>query len=283
MSTKQEKATAPIRTMQPHPDMEKWLSSPSFRPQDWVYERKFDGVRCLYDPATDECYSRSGTMYKNFDFLKASCKEVQKYVDVPIVFDGEVYGVTFKDVSEQLFRESDMDTSNLSYVIFDIIIPNMTYDERVQLLHKAMEHTPENSRIHYATTFELTKDHTPERIRRFVKEVPDFGWEGVVFKKKTSLYEPGKKSIASWVKGLVHHTEDLVVTGVVEGKGKLAGCVGKFLCGDFTIAPGKATHAQLKHWWEHQEDVPKIIEVSYKSSTGRSLRHPRFVRARYDK
>ena len=43
MSTKQEKATAPIRTMQPHPDMDKLLDSPDFDPTQWVWERKFAG------------------------------------------------------------------------------------------------------------------------------------------------------------------------------------------------------------------------------------------------
>ena len=290
MSVKQEKATAPIRTMQPHPDMDKLLDSPDFDPTQWVWERKFDGVRCLYDPSTQECYSRNGTLYKNFDFLKDTLNILSKYLPEGVVFDGEVSGMQFKDTTEQLFRKTAADTSGLVYNVFDIILPKYTLDERKSLLwDSVVKAVQERGRIfckqvQLVYSFDFPLDFTKDKLIAMLTNLVKYdGFEGIVLKNKQSKYEPGKKAITSWVKGLIQHTEDLVVTGVVEGKGKLAGCVGKFICGDYKIAPGKATHAQLKHWWEHQEDMPKIIEVSYKSSTGKSLRHPRFVRARYDK
>ena len=290
MSAKQEKATAPIRTMQPHPDMDKLLDSPDFDPTQWVWERKFDGVRCLYDPSTQECYSRNGTLYKNFDFVKDTLNILSEYLPEGVVFDGEVSGMQFKDTTEQLFRKTAADTSGLVYNVFDIILPKYTLDERKSLLwDSVVKAVQERGRIfckqvQLVYTFDFPLDFTKDKLIAMLTNLVKYdGFEGIVLKNKQSKYEPGKKAITSWVKGLIQHTEDLVVTDVVEGKGKLAGCVGKFICGDYKIAPGKATHAQLKHWWEHQEDMPKIIEVSYKSSTGKSLRHPRFVRARYDK
>lgn len=290
MSTKQDKATAPIRTMQPHPDMDKLLDSPDFDPTQWVWERKFDGVRCLYDPATKECYSRNGTLYKNFDFVKDTLNILSEYLPEGVVFDGEVSGMQFKDTTEQLFRKTGTDTSGLVYNVFDIILPKYTLDERKSLLWDSVVKAVQErgkifcKQVQLVYAFEFPLDFTKAKLLAMVASlVKHDGFEGIVLKNKQSKYEPGKKAITYWVKGLIQHTEDLPVTGVVEGNGKLAGCVGKFICGDYKIAPGKATHAQLKHWWEHQEDMPKIIEVSYKSSTGKSLRHPRFVRARYDK
>lgn len=286
MSKIKDKATKPVKTLQPHPDLDKLLDSPDFRPEEWVYERKFDGVRCLYDPNTDECYSRTGTVYKNFDFLKNVCKRIQKYIPFPVVFDGEVCGTEFKDASEQLFREVDVDTTKLTYQIFDIVVNDMPYNVRKDTLWMAMADAEilSTEPVYCVVAFAMEAKHTPDKIRSFVKNVIAHSkWEGVVFKKLDSLYEQGKKSCKLWVKGLIHHTEDLLVTGVVEGKGKLSGCVGKFLCDMCIVAPGKATHEQLRHWWEHREDLPKIIEVAFKSKTGKALRHPRFVRARYDK
>lgn len=290
MSTKQDKAAAPIRTMQPHPDMDKLLDSPDFDPTQWVWERKFDGVRCLYDPSTQECYSRNGTLYKNFDFVKDTLNILSEYLPEGVVFDGEVSGMQFKDTTEQLFRKTATDTSGLVYNVFDIVLPKYTLDERKTLLwDSVVKAVQERGRIfckqvQLVYSFDFPLDFTKDKLITMLTNLVKYdGFEGIVLKNKQSKYEPGKKAITSWVKGLIQHTEDLVVTDVVEGKGKLAGCVGKFICGDYKIAPGKATHAQLKHWWEHREDMPKIIEVSYKSSTGKSLRHPRFVRARYDK
>lgn len=290
MAEKLEKASSPIKTMQPHPDLDKLLDSPDFNPDEWVWERKFDGVRCLYDPATQECYSRSGTLYKNFDFIKEQLNTLAMFLPKGVVFDGEMHGMTFKDATEQLFRKSDIDSSKLTYTIFDIVVPEYTLEERRKLLWSSVEEavitlgTVYFSQVQIVSSFTLPKPFTKKGLLdkiRFLIHME--GFEGIVLKRKRSKYEQGTKSVKNWVKGLIAHTEDLTLTSVEEGKGKLAGCVGTFICGDYRIAAGKATHTQLKHWWEHQEDLPKVIEVSYKSTNGKTLRHPRFVRARYDK
>ena len=289
MSTKQEKASSPIKTMQPHPDLDKLLDSPDFNPDEWVWERKYDGVRCLYDPSTQECYSRNGTLYKNFDFIKNPLNTLAKYLPKGVVFDGEIHGLLFKDSAEQLFRKSDINTDNLTYTVFDIVIFDKTHAERRELLLRAVDTVKTTVEslfigVRIIKTFTLPKPCTKQRLMDVIKFlVHREGFEGIVLKRKQSKYEQGSKSVKNWVKGLIAHTEDLTLTSVEEGKGKLAGCVGTFICGDYRIAAGKATHEQLKHWWEHQEDLPKVIEVSYKSTNGKTLRHPRFVRARYDK
>lgn len=290
MAEKLEKASSPIKTMQPHPDLDKLLDSPDFNPDEWVWERKYDGVRCLYDPSTKECYSRSGTLYKNFDFVKETLDVLATYLPEGAIFDGEVSGMQFKDTTEQLFRKTDIDTSNLIYNVFDIVVPKYTHIERKSLLWDSIvKAVQEHGRIftkqvQLVYSFEFPLEYTKVKLLNMIKNlVHREGFEGIVLKRKRSKYEQGTKSVKNWVKGLIAHTEDLTLTSVEEGKGKLAGCVCTFICGDYRIAAGKATHEQLKHWWEHQEDLPKVIEVSYKSTNGKTLRHPRFVRARYDK
>ena len=56
-----------------------------------------------------------------------------------------------------------------------------------------------------------TMDATPADLIRVSKE---FGFEGIVAKRRTSLYEPGKRSSA-WLKYRVHKGQEFVIGGYV--------------------------------------------------------------------
>lgn len=278
--------------MQPHPDIEKFLDLTNF--SAFVFERKYDGVRTLYDPFWHIFYSRQGTRYENFDVFEVECDMLAAILNEKLPseyhnrfhLDGEVCGIDFKAVSEQLFRISDIDTNALDYMIFDIVIPDFCLKQRKALLRDAFivlrTFMPEGQ-VKFVDYEPVPDTFSRATYKEFLAAHTTNGEEGIVFKDLFSLYDCGAKRKNVWVKGLPINTEDLLVTSVVEGKGKLAGCVGVFMCGEHRIAPGKATQEQLKFWWEHPEERPTVIEVSFKNKTGAALRHPRFVRARFDK
>ena len=92
------------------------------------------------------------------------------------------------------------------------------------------------------------------------------GCEGLVLKDLDGLYEI--KRVNHQVKWTPEEFVDVRVVEVLEGKGKLAGHVGRFVIeyeGRICEAgPGKATHKQLKEYWTKP---PSMIEVKYREVT----------------
>jgi ATP-dependent DNA ligase len=293
MAKKQLIAASPIKTQQPHPDYERFVKQANF--QDYIWQIKHDGVRTLFDPEHLQFYSRNAKVYPNFHIFQDEAVALHAAIARRVGsgmfhLDGEMSGEVFASVMEQLFRESDVDMSGLLYHVFDFTCPGLTWIERhLLLVHAFQEVRPKLLRLVPAETcphFDSVED-----LEAFVKKLNDRGYEGCVFKRRDGHYLFGKKAANEWVKGVLDETLDLVVSHVVEGKGKLKGCVGAFVCalpgapnGVVEVAPGRATHDQLRHWWEKPEERPLMIEVLFKSKTkDGSLRHPRFKRSRWDK
>ncbi|HET7325953.1 MAG TPA: non-homologous end-joining DNA ligase [Nocardioidaceae bacterium] len=61
------------------------------------------------------------------------------------------------------------------------------------------------------------------------------GFEGVVAKRRESIYEPGRRS-RSWVKVPLINTQEVVIGGWKEGEGRRAGTIGSLLLGAYDTA-----------------------------------------------
>lgn len=297
MAVKQLVATSPKKTMQPHPDLEKFIKNVQGRWAEWVYQIKHDGVRCLYDPIHSEFYSRAAKVYPNFGLFKRECDILAEWLSYRVGYtvhlDGEMAGPNFTRIMNVLFKKDDnINLTGILYHVFDFTAVDMTFTERDELLTQAFTDL-EFELLRPVFTFPMKEFTDFDQIERFIRDLEAMGLEGCVFKRKDSLYLHGSKKITEWVKGVLDETIDLPVVDVIEGEGKLKGCVGKFVCplpdefGDefVKVAPGRATHAELKLWWENPEERPSMIEVFYKQATkdNANLRHPRFVRVREDK
>lgn len=288
----------PQQTMQPVPELERLFKLAPGHWDDWVWQIKHDGVRTLYDPDNKEFYSRNAKVYPNFGVFLLGVQKVHDYISQVLIscgittkfhLDGEVAGERFKAVMEQVFREEEVDMTGLNYYLFDFTLHGMSFKDRHELLTQAVLHTGAWLQGVYAVPYQpCPKFKDIEEAEVFIKSLIDNGNEGCVFKHLHSPYRHGKKH-PDWVKGILEETLDLPVLSVEEGKGKLKGCVGKFVCEmpDGTtvdVAPGRAPHGLLKYWWENQHEIPGLIEVMFKSKTDSgSLRHPRFKRSREDK
>lgn len=127
--------------------------------------------------------------------------------------------------------------------------------------------------LHYWSPLE-----TPEEDHDFAVKLMGDDAEGVVYKDGNWANE------AKWKPTL---TADLVVTGVNEGEGRLAGLVGSLEC---ALADGRVVadvggmSDEERAEMTADSPVGKVVEVAYQrvDSRGR-LRHPRFVRLRDDK
>lgn len=293
MAKLQALAQAPIKTQQPHPDYERFVREGNF--SEFIWQIKHDGVRTLFDPTHREFYSRSGKVFPNFHVFLEEAVALHHWLTIELGMgdfhlDGEVAGETFTSVMNQLFKETDVDMSDLDYHVFDFTHPTLTFRERHRLLYTAFSDL-QLELLKPVPYFPCPTFGSAEVLEEFVRGLMAQGHEGCVFKRYEGRYLFGKKWAGEWVKGVLDETLDLEVMALIPGEGKLTGCVGAFLCtlegapgNQVEVAPGRATHAQLRQWWENPDEAPKLIEVLFKKRTkDGSLRHPRFKRARDDK
>jgi bifunctional non-homologous end joining protein LigD len=253
---------------------------------DWVYERKFDGIRLLtYKRGDDvELFSRNRLP----QHLPSVAAAVAQLPVKDAILDGEVA----------------WDGSS-SYHVFDVLwlngrkVTGLPLEDRRALL-KSMPFEAPMRRV------ELLRDDNPwERARRE-------GWEGVIAKRKGSPYEHRRSR--QWLKLKVECSQELVVGGFTDPQGARVG-LGALLVGyydgdDLVFAGKIGTGFDTKllldlrkrldnleitkspftkfiglprlraHWVR-----PKIVvQVSFIEWTKHNkLRHPRLIGVRFDK
>lgn len=289
-----------------------------------VIGEKLDGVRCLSQSRVARHgtrssgleipaefgfnhFSRARKEYANFNCfdidLNMVARSLAHRIGTHPILDGEVIdasgsaGGDFQELSRNLHRKADVDTSNMEFHLFDFTVPHLPLRlkwiqrykllcDAVDFLHQRCDEFGKTPNVHIIRHGIRSFKSKQELIDLADAAIAN-GREGLVVKLPMSLYE--NRRSPSWVKLTATETLDLPVIDYLEGSGKLAGHLGKFVCrlpdgSTVNVGPGKATHAMLKEWWENSELVPKMIEVGFKGYTkDGKLRHPRFLRSRDDK
>jgi len=262
------------------------LTQDRFAGDDWLFERKFDGIRLLaYKHGKDvKLYSRNRLLQDIPPIESAIAAMPAK----ELILDGEV---TWD-------RHS-------GYHVFDILwfdgesTTSLPLEERRSLLAK-LAFKPPLQRV------DLLADNEPwERARRQ-------GWEGVIAKRRGSPYEHRRSK--HWLKMKIEASQELVVGGFTDPQGARVG-LGALLVGyydgddlvfagkigtgfdtrllldlrkrldaleipktPFTIAKGLP---RLRAHWVRPSIV---VQVSFIEWTGNNkLRHPRLIGVRFDK
>jgi ATP-dependent DNA ligase len=188
------------------------LTQDRFAGPEWLFERKFDGIRLLaYKRGDDvQLFSRN-RLAQDLPAVAAAVRSIP--VD-EAVLDGEL---TWD-------RHS-------GYHVFDILWLNgravtaLPLEERRALL-KSLPFEPPMRRV------ELVDDAEPwERARRE-------GWEGVIAKRRGSPYEHRRSK--HWLKMKIEATQEFVVGGFTDPQGARVGLgallVGHYSGGDFVFA-----------------------------------------------
>lgn len=262
------------------------LTQERFAGPDWLFERKFDGIRLLaYKRGKDvQLLSRNR--------LPQHLPSVQHAIArLPVkdaILDGEV---AWDGVS--------------SYHVFDVLwingkkVTGLPLEERRAIL-KSLPFTAPMKRV------ELLNDPNPwERARRE-------GWEGVIAKRRGSVYEHRRSKL--WLKLKVEASQELVVGGFTDPEGARVGLgallVGYYEGDDFVFAGKIGTGFNTTLLLELREKLdaleiarpaftraiglprlrahwvkPKVVvQVSFMEWTVHGkLRHPRLIGVRYDK
>jgi ATP-dependent DNA ligase len=261
------------------------LTQERFSGPDWLFERKFDGIRLLtYKRGNDiQLFSRNRLPQA----LPALAAAIAKLPARDAILDGE------------------MTWDGRDYHVFDILwldgrdVTPLPIEERRALL----ERLPLKKPLHHV---ELLDGDTPwERACRD-------GWEGVIAKRRGSPYE--HKRSKHWLKMKCEASQELVVGGFTDPQGARVGLgallVGYYEGNDFVFAGKVGTGFDTKLLLElrrrfDKSEQPKppftkgtglprvrahwvhpeiVVQVSFIEWTPHGkLRHPRLIGVRFDK
>jgi len=183
---------------------------------EWLYEVKFDGYRCLAgrDKKGVTLWSRRGNLFtRQFPEIARGCERLS----VDTLLDGEVIALDGNGrISFNLLQHHRSQAQALLFYAFDILIyrgENMMGASLVKR-RKALGNVFDDLGNKAAfISLSDTIDATPAELVRVVKE---FGFEGIVAKRRDSTYESGKRS-GAWVKHRINKGQEFVIGGYVPG------------------------------------------------------------------
>jgi DNA ligase D-like protein (predicted ligase) len=182
--------------------------------QEWLYEVKFDGYRCLAgrDSTAVTLWSRRENLFtKQFPDIARACERLPPNTLV----DGEIVALDeHGKVSFNLLQHHRSKAQALVFYAFDVLIYrgrsvlNVPLYFRREVLHRIFEGIN-------AAPIGLSEniEAAPTDLIRVAKE---FGFEGIVAKRKDSVYESGKRT-GAWVKYKVNRGQEFVIGGYTPG------------------------------------------------------------------
>jgi bifunctional non-homologous end joining protein LigD len=185
---------------------------------DWLLEIKYDGFRALgiVQGKTAELWSRNEKpLTSTFPEVAAALAKLK--CDDAIV-DGEVVALDEAGRPRfQLLQGLDMGKSRppIHYFIFDLVhlngesLLNLPIEERRSRLERLMKGVPDVLRL--SPVFDVAPAELLERAR-------EQGLEGIIGKKRGSLYEPGRRS-GAWVKRRISFDQEFVIGGYTPPQG----------------------------------------------------------------
>ncbi len=202
------------------------LTKEYFNNKDWIFERKFDGIRCLIfkNKGKTVLKSRNNKRLDNsFPEIAAAAKKLK--VD-QIILDGEVVAFKGKVTSFEKLqsrsgvasKEKALATGTTIYIyIFDIL-----YLDNYSLLDLPLE--KRKSILKHCIKFKDPLRYTIHKNTQgkdFFKIACKKGWEGLIAKKRDSKYVHMRSR--NWLKFKCVANQELVIGGYTEPQGARIG------------------------------------------------------------
>jgi bifunctional non-homologous end joining protein LigD len=221
------------------PVLQPMLASPGGKPFDdpkWMFEVKWDGVRTLayLGAGSTRLVSRRG---RDVNVQYPELLEMHELLagDNALV-DGEIVvlerdGKPSFERLQQRFTVSKPSAQVLKahpvlFIAFDLLwldgesLVERPLEERLEALHRVLVPGP---RIQNSVTIDT-------KGKALFEQVKARGLEGVIAKKKGSIYRPGRRT-KDWVKVKATNRQDVVIVGWSPGEGRRDGSVGALLAG----------------------------------------------------
>ncbi|AWH92962.1 ATP-dependent DNA ligase [Dietzia lutea] len=201
----------------------------------WAFEGKWDGYRVTVATNGEQTrlVSRNGN---SMDWLADGFPGLAETLEKPAVIDAELVildsnGVPdFASLAKQAAAEGkDSSLPPVELFVFDVLevdgvdLQSQPWERRREVLDLLAPALTEVERVHVPDVLDGPGD-------RALAEAEEYGWEGIVAKRRDSKYESGRRSKA-WLKQKLLTTTEAVVGGWRPGKGGRSGSLGSLLLG----------------------------------------------------
>ena len=260
----------------PYPPMEAKSVEEIPRGDEWQYEPKWDGFRCLAFRNGDEVLLQSKAGQPLGRYFPELIEALKRLPQKKFVLDGEIVifqgkHLSFDDLlmrihpAESRIRKLAKETP-ASLLVFDLLVEergrslvNSPLRERRPALEKFFEKVPKGSSVKLspATTDRAKAEH-------WMRDLAGSGFDGVIAKRLGSEYTSGERTGMMKIKNL--RTADCVVGGFrYPSKG---GGIGSMLLGLYD-EDGKLNHVGFTSSFTPQmkKDLKKVLEP-LKGGTG---------------
>jgi DNA ligase 1 len=266
-------------------------------------EPKLDGVRvitiCDVDKDEVKMFSRNGKELTNFPKIQEQFDSMLDQMSESMVFDGEVMSDDFQTLMREIHRKGGAKTDDAVLNLFDCM-PLEYFKEgsypyalntRKELL-QSFQYGPNISIVEFVA-MDLDDDDGQKQFADYNKLCIDKGFEGIMVKPITGIYECKRSSL--WLKVKPFIEVSLKVVDTEEGTGRNVGKLGALIVegtddGKFikTNVGSGLTDTDRETFWKAKDKlIGQIVEVRADAITQNqdttsewSLRFPRFLRFR---
>ena len=266
-------------------------------------EPKLDGVRvitiCDVDKDEVKMFSRNGKELTNFPKILEQFDSMLDQMSESMVFDGEVMSDDFQTLMREIHRKGGAKTDDAVLNLFDCM-PLEYFKEgsypyalntRKELL-QSFQYGPNISIVEFVA-MDLDDDDGQKQFADYNKLCIDKGFEGIMVKPITGIYECKRSSL--WLKVKPFIEVSLKVVDTEEGTGRNVGKLGALIVegtddGKFikTNVGSGLTDTDRETFWKAKDKlIGQIVEVRADAITQNqdttsewSLRFPRFLRFR---
>ena len=223
--------------------MQATLGDTPFSNAAWIFEPKFDGIRALVhiEAGRARLFSRTGNeLTAQYPVL---AQALSRQPASTLVLDGEIVapderGVpSFQRLQERMNLMNEVEVRQAEaripvvFYVFDIVyldgfdLRRVPLHQRKELLARVLQPSPR---------VRLIEHFLGEGETAFEASVA-LGFEGVVAKRRDSIYEAGRRS-RSWLKIKSVLSDDFVIVGYTPGNGARASTFGSLLLGQYEEA-----------------------------------------------
>lgn len=183
-----------------------------FDSKEWIFEIKWDGFRALAELSANkvELYSRN---LQRFNARFPSILNDLKGLGLDAVLDGEIVALDENGVSQFQLLQNNKSEENIYFYVFDILyldgkdLRGLPLIERKSILKGLLKG---HSHVRFL-------DHVEDKGKAFFLACQKEGLEGIIGKKKKSLYTAGQRS-KEWVKIKTEKRQEVVICGFTEPK-----------------------------------------------------------------
>jgi len=246
---------------------------------------KLDGIRCIAILKDGKCTLWSRTR-KQITSMPHIVKDIETltgmHIDGHLFLDGELYNHDFKNDFEKIVsavRKEDPEDGylNVQYHIYDVINESTFYSREMSLSKYLRDKIMENH-LSYLKVVETIRIYDETQVIDSFNKFKKEGYEGAMVRNEAGLYV--NKRSYDLLKVKEFDDAEFKIIGIDEGRGKLAGHVGAFVCvttdGKEFFAKMSGETDKLKEYFEnHKLWQNKQLTVKYQGLTG-AAKVPRF-------